>query len=229
MPDNQQSSPLDYQPKTKAYAFSTTPVAPKKLKPEQKTKGETNPILLLAFEICGLIAIFVILLLLLNFFNILSLSKIYPSQLGWLPHISTSSSNSNYTPVDTSSITTKDTVDKINTYKTYNVPNVYYSKQDNSMAAGGIFAGYGKNTILVISSNNTLVLNFDAKTVFEEASISVPQGSSAATMGFNPYSDFNSFIKNVSFGKYVQVYYNQAQSSVNKTLTKVDYLPSHKL
>jgi hypothetical protein len=195
--------------------------------------------LILVAEIAGFLVVFVIFLLILNFFNILSLSTIYPKQLGFLPHLNQTNVNSTtqnktllpspaFTPVDTSAITTRDSADKINQYKNYAVPGPRFSTQDASWMAGGVFAGYGKNAIMLISSNNTLVLNLNNKTVFEEIIINNLPGSSAGTMGFNPYPDFNSFIKNAVFGKYVQVYYNQGQATSNKTATKVDYTPSYK-
>jgi hypothetical protein len=49
---------------------------------------KTNPLLLLAAEIAGLIAAFIVFLLFLNFFNVISLSRIYPKTFGFLPHLS---------------------------------------------------------------------------------------------------------------------------------------------
>jgi hypothetical protein len=52
-------------------------------------------ILILIAEIAGLFAVFIVFLLVLNFFNILSLSKIYPNQLGFLPHLKTTTTSNN--------------------------------------------------------------------------------------------------------------------------------------
>jgi hypothetical protein len=76
---------IAYQPTAKGYSFSTNPVKPSK--PERNPKEKLNSFALLAFEILGLIMVFVVFLLILNFFNIISLSNIYPRELGFLPHL----------------------------------------------------------------------------------------------------------------------------------------------
>src|ERR1035437_7831513 len=84
MPDIAQQD-ITYQPAAKGYSFSTNPVKPSK--PERNPKEKINSFALLTFEILGLIAVFVVFLLILNFFNIISLSNIYPNQFGFLPHL----------------------------------------------------------------------------------------------------------------------------------------------
>jgi hypothetical protein len=220
------SDDLAYQPTQETHSF--------------QAQGKNMKSLLFFFTtVIGLLAVFATFFLILNFFNIISLSKIYPNQFGFLPHLKqatqttqskhfTSSPTPAFTPVDTSIITTKDSAGKINQYKTYALPAPRFFAEDGNWQADGVFAGYGNNTIMIISSKNTLVFNFNTKTVFEQITISNLQGSSGAALGFTPYSDFNAFIKNVSFGKYVQVYYSQNQTASNKTVTKVDYIPSYK-
>jgi hypothetical protein len=92
MPDNSQSE-LSYQPATKAHAFATSPL-PKPVDPTSGQKKKPNVFLLLALETAGLITVFIVLLLILNYFNIISISSIYPNQLGFLPH-----QNSNLTVI----------------------------------------------------------------------------------------------------------------------------------
>jgi hypothetical protein len=197
--------------------------------------------LVLLAEVAGLLVVFMALLLTLNFFNILSLSTIYPNQLGFLPHLnqpsnSSATQNKAVTPspsspsVDTSIITTKDFVSNISKYKTYALPAPIFSTENKNWQADGVLAGYGKNSIMLISSNSTLVFNVNTQTIFEEVAISnLPGSSGGATLGFKPYADFNSFIKNVSLGKYVQVYYTQDKLASGKTAIKVDYVPSYQL
>ncbi len=92
MPNN--TSPnLSFQPATKEYSFSTNPNSPfSKIKEKIK---QLNPLLLLTIEIFGLIIFFVVFLLILNFFNILSLSKLYPNQFGFLPHLTQTQQTTN--------------------------------------------------------------------------------------------------------------------------------------
>lgn len=94
MPDTAQQD-IAYQPATKAYAFSANqavpPPAPQP-KPEPEQKPPRKPISwnflpILLGEIAGLILIFLIFLGVFNFFNVISLSTIYPKQLGFLPHL----------------------------------------------------------------------------------------------------------------------------------------------
>lgn len=93
MPENSQSTPLTYQPAVKGYSFkSNLPHLP--AEPEQKIEQSeiqrqqdktppkgTNPLLLLALEIFGLTAIFIIFLLILNFFKVISLQNTVPTQV----------------------------------------------------------------------------------------------------------------------------------------------------
>jgi hypothetical protein len=93
MPENSQSA-LSYQPVTKGYSYRSKEASPasvegpkpKQKAPEQKPEG-TNPFLLLTLEVLGLVALFIVFVLVLNFFNIISLSSIYPKTLGLLPHL----------------------------------------------------------------------------------------------------------------------------------------------
>jgi hypothetical protein len=96
MPDNSQSD-LSFQPATKAYAFPATPVVPPATpqpepEPEQKLKSPRKPInwkpfFLLLGVITSLTLVFLIFLGALNYLRVISLSGIYPNQLGWLPQI----------------------------------------------------------------------------------------------------------------------------------------------
>jgi hypothetical protein len=92
MPENTQAE-LSYQPAVKGYAFQNTAPSPK-MEQEPKPKRKINAFAALVLEISGLIILFIIVLLLLNFFNILSLSKIYPKTFSWLPHLSQPQSTS---------------------------------------------------------------------------------------------------------------------------------------
>lgn len=221
---------LEYQSQTEKHVFAAD-------SPEKKKIDQRTIVVSFTAEILGLLLLFAVFLLILNYFKVISLNSLLskPASITSTTPPSTSTNQKSLTPtpsftsVDTSAITTQDSASNINLYKTYSVPAPHYSAQDASWMAGGVFAGYGKNSIMIISSDNTLVFNLNAKTVFEEVIINNLQGSSSTTMGFNPYSDFNSFMKAVAFGKYVQIYYNQDQSGSNKTTTQVYYIPSYKL
>jgi hypothetical protein len=189
-------------------------------------------VLVLLAEVCGLLIIFVLFLLILSYFKIITLPSFLPNQQ---PN-NTQSQSLSPTPsptstlVDTSTITTKDSANNINLYKTYTLPAPIFSTENKDWQADGVFAGYGNNSLMLISSNSTLVFNLNAQTIFEEVAISALPGSSGATFGFKPYSDFNTFIKTVGLGKYVQVYYTQGKLvSGGQTVTKVDYIPSYQL
>lgn len=77
---------------TISYAKSMDDLSPTPQPPQQKTN-----LYLIGF-IIGVLLLF--LLLVLNYFNILSLSRLFPSQLGWLPHKAqpTPVQNQDYTP-----------------------------------------------------------------------------------------------------------------------------------
>lgn len=88
MPNNSLPE-LSFQPAVQGYSFINKSSKPSS--PDTKKKLKLNPPLLLILEILGLVMAFIVLLLVLNFFNILSLSEIYPNQFGFLPHLSKTS------------------------------------------------------------------------------------------------------------------------------------------
>src|SRR5476651_1410717 len=80
---NSAPSDIKYQPPVKGYSYSSPEVVQ-----EEVVKKKKSIFYTLGLELLGLTFLFFIFLVILNYFNILSLSQIYPDQLGWLPHIS---------------------------------------------------------------------------------------------------------------------------------------------
>ena len=103
MPSTAQED-IAYQPAAKAYAFSSnqtvpptpqpTPEPQPKQEPVQEPKPKLprkplnwKPFLLLLGVIASLTVVFLVFLGFLNFFRVISLSTIYPNQLGWMPQV----------------------------------------------------------------------------------------------------------------------------------------------
>jgi len=78
---------IAYQPTTKAYSLPPNQVVPSNPEPElePKPKGKPNVFVLLILEILGLLVVFAVFLLVLNYFRIISLPNFIPAQLEKLP------------------------------------------------------------------------------------------------------------------------------------------------
>jgi hypothetical protein len=90
---------IAYQPTTKAYSLPPNQVVPSNPEPElePKPKGKPNVFVLLILEILGLLVVFTVFLLVLNYFRIISLSNFTPNRLINLPQL-TQSSTPSYDP-----------------------------------------------------------------------------------------------------------------------------------
>ncbi len=93
MPKSVQNKDIEYQPPVQRYSYSYSSPGLQKI-----LIKKSNTFFILSVFI-GLFFLIIILLGILNFFNVLPLSTIFPKQLGFLPHISKANNTAEPKPV----------------------------------------------------------------------------------------------------------------------------------
>jgi len=199
--------------------------------------------LVLVLEVAGLLVVFIALLLFLNFFNVLSLSTIYPNQFGFLPHLNqtiTSSTVENQptgaVPSNQSSLANFVKLQNQASNKQIAIYQAYaarFSKptaqtNPNDYVSDAIFAGYDNKTIQVVTKDGVLNLGFDTSTLFQKQPNPSTQTNSATNSGLLPkalpYVSSADFFKYVVFGSILQVTYSKPDLKV----TQVNFIESIK-
>jgi len=244
MPDNSQSE-LSYQPAVKGYSFSANPVTP--AEPEKQTKPErsgdpkseavgkilseaksspaglnkkTNPFILLFVEILGLLFVFAVFLLTLNYFKIISLPGPTLDNFSALNN-SQASQLAKYTKLTNQAQDTQ--------MKKYQSNATIFTKPQASLSryvSDAIFSGYDNKAIQVVTSEGTLNLNFDNNTLFQKQPTPPKTDIGTPAGGILPvtikYTTFQDFLKDAVFGSYLQVTYTKP----NLKAIQVNYIES---
>lgn len=211
--------------------------------PEQSPTTSTKGVLQIGlFEIFFVIVAIVLFFGILNFFNIISLSTIYPKQLGWLPHKSSLNSQSAQPQGSSSVEGSLASENQISAYTTlaksipfFNAPR-QISDQGKNWEVDGIFAGYdpgskslqlvGKTGLsqYVLSDNTSFSIITVSNTVDPSIKASASADQNKIRISHN-YS-INDIIQKIPLGGIIQVYYTYDNSKLN--ITKVIYYPEYK-
>ncbi len=187
------------------------------------------------FEISFVLIIIIVLFGLLNYFNILSLSTLYPNQLGFLPHqpltantqqkqtVPTPTPASNFIQAEPSDIQSYKELAK---QKNINLPSRI--PQSNNFVAVGIFSGYNNQALQIINPEGILTLNFNENTEFATLNSSDNKSSTAGGLlgTSQKYNQANDFFVNVRFGSFLQIFY--ATKGGNLEAVRVYYIPDYK-
>ena len=217
MPDNNAQSDIDFQPKTKEYSFSSAPEEKKKL------KEKLNTILTLVFSIFGFLFLLFVFLAALNYFNIISLSKLNPLLFGGLPHQITITPE---TPI-AYDLTNKARQTKIKaireTMQKEKLPAPYQLENGNWIAKGYVTA-FGKSTIQLLTPQNFINFYLEKKTIFlkQPPETPPPATSGAEMIGEFPSYDYKSFFNIIKYGDYLNIEYEVQNKSDNYAI-KVQY------
>ncbi len=123
------------------------------------------------FEASFILIIIIVLFGVLNYFNILSLSAIYPNQLGFLPH-QTISSNLNKPGANLQ----QTSVDYTKNAKNLDAPS--YNSDLQQTVINAIFTGFNRNTLETEALGGKMTFVIDSDTIFQSL---VPDSSSTAT------------------------------------------------
>jgi hypothetical protein len=158
---------------------------------------ELKDALVLLAEIAGLLAAFVILLFILNFFNLLSLSKMYPRELGFLPHLSQASSVKPTIQTQTHQVVT-----------------------NNQTSLLGYLSGHNNNSLQITTQTEVVNLAYNSSTVFEGTQ---PATQAANMIAVTPINA-EDFFKQVSPGASLQI---TVITSASGKFAKEVYVPLH--
>jgi uncharacterized protein YjdB len=201
--------------------------------------GKLKTALVLFIEVAGLLAAFTALLLTLNFFNVLSLSSIYPKSLGFLPHLNQPANSSSTTqsnpvgavdntkssiPTNFAKLTHEASDAQIKKYQSYAVRFNEPIQDHNSpdYISDGVFSGYDAQNIQVVTKSGIINLKYDANTIFQKYAPS--QQDSGGVIGPEPYTSPQTFFKSINFGSVLQFYY----SKTGLRATEINYAESIK-
>ena len=195
---NSAPSDIKYQPPIKGFSYSSPEVAQ-----EEIVKKKKSIFFALGFEFLGLAVLFFVFLAVLNYFNILSLSQIYPNQLGFLPHRINSTQQKNKQTEGTAPV---------------------FLPQTNSWKASGTLSQYNDNMIQIKIGSQIIKLTFSYKTSMFYKQISVlNQGTTSnATTQNIPYTLYD-LDKQINLGKKMEVYYIRDKSG-NNIIQKITLL-----
>lgn len=216
---------LQYQPRQKGYSYSKT-----------KSNKFYTPLLAVA-----VLVILVAILILLNYFNVIS--------LGFLPHrkLAQSSSNANINrnalsgnngtyklPSTIPHIQNQATPDQIQKFGTYinNAASFPLDpKKPNIIESKAVISGYDNknNLIQLVTPDGIFNFSIDNKSILQSLP-KVPNITSktAFLMKVNVYRTFSDFIQNTGMGQIVRVIYS-ASNSANFVITELDALPDGKI
>ncbi|MCL5970822.1 MAG: hypothetical protein M1450_04975 [Patescibacteria group bacterium] len=225
MPDNEQSD-IDFQPKTKEYSYSASSQKKNNSLKDQATFGT---------GITGGILVLFIFFFTLNYFNVLSLSSLYPRMFGFLPHkpFETSSTNTNnQIPTPTpeaieSGLATKEQIEKYQTYVRQKgfADALSYSNDSKSWSVEGLYAGYENNIVNVVTNKGLVKFPISEATGFE--TIIIVKGSKEEGGGtFRTAGTYklDKFLQTVTTGKFLQIYYTKL-SNKDIITTRAIYYP----
>ena len=193
------------------------------------------------FEISFVLIIIITFFGLLNYFNILSLSTLYPNQLAFLPHqdqkinkqaaVSTPNSKSSPAPIFYGKKELPS--EKISEYQAYVKEKNFASKttigQDKkSFAVDGIFSAFAKQQIQLITADGIIDFTFNSSTTFEQMSLAKTSTDSASTaFVISKTYTGDTFPQSVRLGEVVQIYFTDNGNS-NLSATKIIYYPDLK-
>lgn len=179
------------------------------------------------FEASFVLIIIIVLFGILNYFNILSLSAIYPNQLGFLPHRTISS---NFNKPNTNSLMPTKNPQQASADYTKNAKNLdgpTYNSDLKQTVVNAIFTGFNQNILETEAFGGKMTFVTDSNTIFQ--SLTANPGSNATNGGIldsgQIYNTPDTFANQVPKGSLLQIFYTEGQSL---KAVKVNYVPHYK-
>ena len=218
-------------------------VPPAAQPPQNKSKFKSLMLLEVGFlEIGFVVLVLLVFFGILNYFNILSLSSLYPSKLGWLPHITKNSQVSTQvtpspaaqipTPKQTLSpealaiqgkqLTNEASLVDISNYiaqitQRFPTPTPLVTTNPEDISTSGILSGYDATYFQIIGPDKTATnYYYDSTTVFNSVGAAGTAPSSNA-VGFTQKSSTD-ILNNANFGKFLSIDYTSTTSGYLKAL-----------
>jgi len=178
--------------------------------------GKLKTALILLTEISGLLIIFLLVLLTLNFFRIISLPNPFSTSListTTQSHSKIININQSSQAPNPTSVQKQATEGQIAKYQVYasRFNKLQAQTSPNDFVADAIFSGYDSQTIQVITADGPLTLFFNQTTRFQKQQD--PKISSSQNNGAPPepapYTTSADFFKNVVYGSIIQVIFTK--------------------
>lgn len=177
------------------------------------------------FEISFVLIVIVVFFGVLNYFNILSLSTLYPNQLGFLPHQKILNHSRNqlvHTPTQTPVVNSYTPINQISAvdigkYSAYSkneFAKPYYNTDAKSFIAGGILSGYNDNFVTLITATGAIEFSLTKDTTFSKYVSSVNKTNTAIVETIKK----EEFLTKENIGKDVQVYYSKSDTNQAKDI-----------
>lgn len=179
------------------------------------------------FEASFVLIIIIVLFGLLNYFNILSLSKLYPNTFGFLPHKVTSSNLNK--PNTTVPMSTKNPQQVLEDYTKYakNLDKPTYNSDLKQTVASAIFVGINKNNLEVETSEGKKTFVIDSNTTFESlVANSNANATNGGTLSKEQTYTLDTFTNEVPKGSFLQIFYTT--NGANSKTVKIYYIPDYK-
>lgn len=173
------SDDLSYQPVAETQSFQAQ---------SKNAKSFPNFLITLIASVIVLMIFFLIL----NFFNIISLSTLYPNQFGFLPHLNSKNSSNQQ---NNSAVNTKKTIG--------NSPTKMPTEKIKPQFIKGVYQTASNNQLTVMSGSDTKIFKITPSTLlFETKGNLVNLTSPSASVTFiQKIADMNGFIKLLNPGE----------------------------
>jgi hypothetical protein len=169
--------------------------------------------LVLLVEIAALLVVFVLFLLVLSYFKIITLPNFLPNSItsNTAPSNSAVVNNTNQNTIPVSFVKLANQAPDAQIQK-YEAFATKFSKptaqaNPNDYVSDAVFSGYDSKTIQVVTKEGVLNLSFDANTLFQK--YAARQTNAPGLIGPTAYVSVQDFSKNVVFGSTVQIWYSK--------------------
>ncbi len=179
------------------------------------------------FEISFVLIFIVVIFGTLNYFNILSLSALYPNQLGFLPHQATSSNLNK--PNATVPMSTKNPQQFLEDYAKYakNLDKPTYNSDLKQTVISAIFTGFNQNNLEAETSEGKMTFAVDSNTILQSL-IANPNSNAknGGTLDNGQTYTLDAFANQVPKGSFLQIFYTTNGATLKAV--NVNYIPGHK-
>jgi len=157
------------------------------------------------FEISFVVIIVLLFFGILNYFNILSLSKLYPNTFGFLPHKTTSSSQ-NLPKTTTTKNTQQASQSYVNNAKKLDKPT--YNSDLKQTVVSAIFTNLTKNNLEVEASVGKMTFAVDSSTILQSLIVNPnPAATNGGTLDSGQTYTLDTFANQVPKGSLLQIFY----------------------
>jgi hypothetical protein len=191
---------------------------------------------ILFVDFIGLLIIVSILLVLLNYFKIIPLSKTFPKYFGFLPQViqNTAIVSATPKPIVTALVWNKQASQTlVSNYTDYfnknNNPVIPYQQTTDKFFVIGAFSAYNDNYFQAIISRGPTYFQVASDSAFRKISppiTSKSEGGNGTDRIIATYKNFTEFFNDAPFGSYLEIIYHLKGDI--KVANQVDYYPEHK-